>query len=116
MYFGLFVLCGILSGLPYSIFNRDPSIVTVGISGAVSAVIGAYFILYPLTKIRLFFIYKLIEVPTIVCLGLWFLLHLVGPLLPGGEGVAKTAWIAPIFGFLIGAVVAFVKKSALESK
>jgi membrane associated rhomboid family serine protease len=82
----------------------------VAISGAVSAVIGAYFIFYPLTKIRLLVIYATVEVPTVVCFAIWFLFHLTGPLLPIVGGVAKTAWLASVFGFLMGAVVAFFKK------
>ena len=53
---------------------------TIGASGAVAGVMGAYFVLYPqsriLTLLPLFIFWQIIEVPAVVFLGLWFLLQL----------------------------------------
>jgi membrane associated rhomboid family serine protease len=81
---------------------------TLGASGAIAAVLGAYIVLYPrarvLTLVLIVFFVTIVEVPAVLLLGFWFLvqlyLGLVGPASPlGGGGVA---YFAHIGGFLFG--------------
>ena len=87
----------------------------LGASGAVAAVMGAYFVLYPqsrvLTAIFLVIFFDLVEIPAIFFLGIWFLLQLVNGL--GSLGVSNaagggTAFWAHIGGFVVGALVGAV--------
>jgi membrane associated rhomboid family serine protease len=83
----------------------------IGASGAVSAVLGAYVVLFPgariLSLVFLGFFYQLIEVPALVVLGLWFLLQLIDGIgslgLAGAEG--GVAFFAHIGGFVAGVVL-----------
>lgn len=74
----------------------------VGASGAIAAVLGAYFLLYPRSNvvvlIWLFFFVRLIRVPAVLVLGLWFFMQVIS-LGGGGGGVA---WLAHIGGFVAG--------------
>jgi|SRR5712671_6380968 len=103
-----YLLCGIAAALGQVAMNSSSMLPTIGASGAIAGVMGAYFILYPqsrvLTLIPIFW-FEVVEVPAIVLLGFWFLMQLfnagaVAALTSGtGGGVAFAAHVA---GFLVG--------------
>jgi membrane associated rhomboid family serine protease len=105
-----YLLCGAAAAIAHVSMNPSSTIPTIGASGAIAGVMGAYFVLYPnsrvLALVPLFIIWEIIEVPAILFLGLWFLMQFfygVGsmalrPDSPGG-GVAFWAHIA---GFVVG--------------
>ena len=76
-----YLLCGVAAALAQTAMNPDSIVPMVGASGAVAGVMGAYFVLYPrsriVTLVPLVLLHPLIEVPAIVFLGLWFLLQFV---------------------------------------
>jgi membrane associated rhomboid family serine protease len=85
---------------------------SVGASGAIAAVLGAYIVLYPHARVTslliLFIVIQVIEVPALVVLGLWFVLQVftgVGGLGAGVNG--GVAYFAHIGGFVFGALVAW---------
>jgi membrane associated rhomboid family serine protease len=97
------------------LFNPFSGVPMLGASGAVAGVMGAYFVLYPqsrvLTAIFLIFFFDLVEIPAIFFLGIWFLLQLVNGL--GSLGVANatgggTAFWAHIGGFVVGVLIGAV--------
>jgi hypothetical protein len=100
-----YMLCGIASGLSHLILNLNSNIPTIGASGAIAGVMGAYFLLHPrskiLTLIPIFFIPYFINIPAFVFLGLWFLLQFISA--AGSHGaVSGIAWWAHIGGFVFG--------------
>jgi membrane associated rhomboid family serine protease len=100
-----YLLCGIASGLSHLILNLYSNLPTIGASGAIAGVMGAYFILHPrskiLTLIPIFFIPYFLNIPAFVFLGLWFLLQFINA--AGSQGTAGgVAWWAHIGGFLFG--------------
>ncbi|MDF1565563.1 MAG: rhomboid family intramembrane serine protease [Deltaproteobacteria bacterium] len=100
--FLLFYLLGGLAAAGLQIAVEPASQVPmVGASGAIAAVLGAYLMLYPrarvLTLVPIFVFIRLVEIPALFFLGLWFLFQLLGA--PGGGG---TAWFAHIGGFVFG--------------
>ena len=66
-YLAFYLLCGITSGLTHIIINHHSQLPTIGASGAIAGVMGAYFILYPkskiLTLIPIFIIPYFVEIP-----------------------------------------------------
>ena len=106
-----FAFTAVLLGL---VFVTSLSIWAVGISAAVSAIMGAYFIFYPAAKVKVFVIFSVMEIPAAMCLGMWFLFLLISPFLGKPEGVSFIANIPipSVAGFLFGAVIAFFKKIA----
>ncbi|HVC19464.1 MAG TPA: rhomboid family intramembrane serine protease [Vicinamibacterales bacterium] len=102
-----YLLCGTVAGLA-QVFSAPASIVpTIGASGAIAGIMGAYIVLYPrsriLSLVPLFIFWPIIEVPAVFFLGLWFLVQLVSvgssAASPLGGGIAIWAHIA---GFLAG--------------
>lgn len=100
----------------YSILNWNLLIPVIGTSGAISGVMGAYFIFYPTAKVKLFFIYKILHVPAFLYLGVWFLFQLMFSLIFKTTGVSNIAWFAHIGGFIFGGLVAFFKKKVVLVK
>jgi rhomboid family protein len=112
--FPLFYLAGgIAAGLTYVLVDPSSTVPAIGASGAISAVMGAYVVLYPGARIQslvfLGFFYQLIAVPSIIVLGFWFALQLIdgfaslGATTDVGGGVA---WFAHIGGFVAGVLLA----------
>ena len=106
-----YLVCGIASGLMHTYINPQSSIPTIGASGAISGILGAYFVLYPfarvLTLVPIFFIY-FVRLPAFFFLGLWFLLQFfsgASSILSGETMTGGVAWWAHIGGFASGIVL-----------
>jgi membrane associated rhomboid family serine protease len=106
--FVVFYLLGGLAALGLQVLmDPDSMIPTVGASGAIAAVLGAYALLYPRARVVTFvfiiIIFTVVELPALLVLGLWFLLQLLPafsePVSGTGGGVA---YFAHIGGFLFG--------------
>jgi membrane associated rhomboid family serine protease len=109
-----YFLSGLAASLCHAFANPASTIPTVGASGAISGVLGAYFLLYPraqvLVLIPLGFFTRLIYLPAVVALGFWFLLQLFSGTIGAGQG-GGVAWWAHIGGFLAGMLmVGFFKR------
>jgi len=108
----LFYLAGgVVASLAHIFTNPASQIPTVGASGAIAAVLGAYLVLYPqsrvLTIIPLGFFIRMTMLPAGVVLGLWFVLQFFqGVLTLGGPDVGGVAFWAHIGGFVAGVVLA----------
>jgi membrane associated rhomboid family serine protease len=116
-----YLLCGIVAAFGQVFADPTSMLPTIGASGAIAGVMGAYFVLYPhsrvLTLIPLFIFWEVIEVPAIVLLGFWFLIQLfsAGTIAAnastGGGGVAFMAHVA---GFITGILAVFVFRRRRE--
>jgi membrane associated rhomboid family serine protease len=108
-FIGFYVFGGLAAVLAQTVIDPNATIPTIGASGAVAAVLGAYALLYPrarvVTLVFIIIIFTVIELPALVVLGLWFLLQLfygaaeLSQPIGGGGGVA---YFAHIGGFLFG--------------
>ena len=112
-YIVFYILCGLLAGLAHIMFNPNSTIPTVGASGAVAGVLGAYMVTYPrarvLTLVFLGIFIRMMEVPAAVLLFLWFVMQSLQGFLSLGvrEMSGGVAWFAHIGGFVAGAVLAY---------
>ena len=109
-YLIFYLLCGLAAGLIHLLTNWNSRIPTIGASGAISGVMGAYLILHPkariLTLIPIFFFIQFFEIPAFVFLGYWLLIQLLSAGLTP-RNVGGIAWWAHIGGFVAGLI--FVK-------
>jgi membrane associated rhomboid family serine protease len=102
-----YLLCGTAAALAQTIAAPDSLVPMVGASGAIAGVMGAYFVLYPksriVTLIPLFFFFQIVEVPAIFFLGIWFVMQFlsgVGSIVSAAQG--GVAFWAHVAGFVAG--------------
>jgi len=110
-YILFYLVGGIVASITHILTNPGSQIPTVGASGAIAAVLGAYLVLYPqsrvLTIIPLGFFIRMTTIPAGIVLGMWFVLQLFsGVLSIGGPDVGGVAFWAHIGGFVAGVVMA----------
>jgi len=107
-YFIFYIFCGVAAGLVHLLTNWDSKIPTIGASGAISGVMGAYLLLYPrariLTLIPIFFFFQFVELPAFIFLGYWLFLQLFSASL-APRNVAGIAFWAHIGGFVAGFIL-----------
>ena len=96
-----YLLMGAAAGLTHVAADASSPVPMIGASGAGAGVLGAYFLLFPHAHVRTLFIFiyfvRIVKVPAIVFLGIWFAIQV----LSAGNG-GGIAWYAHIGGFLAG--------------
>lgn len=113
-YIIFYIVCGVVSSALYVYVDPHSVVPTIGASGAISGVLGAYVLLFPkarvLTVIPIFIFLQFVELPAILVLGLWFVLQLFSGLASLGQQTAEgggIAWWAHIGGFATGLILIF---------
>ena len=105
----LFYLAGgVVAAIVQLLSGPTSQVPTIGASGAIAAVMGAYFFLYPKAKIQtlVFFIFiTIVRLPAWIFLGIWFLMQLFEGTFGAAQGVAVWAHVG---GFLFGVVIAWI--------
>jgi membrane associated rhomboid family serine protease len=108
-YLIFYLLCGVLATMAHIMFNPESKMPSLGASGAIAGVLGAYILLYPrarvITLIPIFFFIEFIPIPAVVLLGIWFLQQFFAGAMSLSVPSAQTggvAWWAHIGGFLAG--------------
>lgn len=112
-YLTFYLLCGVLASAAHYATDPFSTIPTVGASGAISGVMGAYMMRFPFARITtlipLFVIFTTVELPALALLAYWFLIQFIsGAAETGAEG-GGVAWWAHIGGFAAGAALIWLK-------
>jgi membrane associated rhomboid family serine protease len=115
-----YLLCGTIAGLTHMLTNADSTVPSVGASGAIAGVLGAYILLFPTARlivmIPILFFPFFFEVPAMFYLAIWFFTQLFsGTLaLAGPQQIGGIAWWAHIGGFIAGLLLCglFVRRPA----
>lgn len=112
-YLIFYLLAGVAASLSHLLSDPGSTIPTIGASGAIAGVMGAYFVWYPHARVQalipIFFILQIAILPAPLFLGVWFLLQFFqGTLSTVSTASTGVAWWAHIGGFAIGAAVAWL--------
>ncbi|HZM14486.1 MAG TPA: rhomboid family intramembrane serine protease [Candidatus Krumholzibacteria bacterium] len=114
-YLAFYLFCGWFATISHAFTNRASIVPSIGASGAIAGVLGAYLVMFPkarvLTLIPLGIFIRVAELPALIVLGMWFVLQVFsGTLSLGlGEGAgAGVAWWAHIGGFVAGMVLGWI--------
>jgi len=104
-----YLFCGIIAALGQVAMDPLSSVPTIGASGAIAGVMGAYFVLYPrsrvLTLVPLIVFWDVIELPAVMLLGFWFLLQVVDAgavAVTSRASAGGVAFAAHVVGFVTG--------------
>jgi len=106
-----YLLCGLLAGWVHYVFNAGSSVPTIGASGALAGVLGAYLISYPRARILVLlplgFFLHFVELPALVVLGFWIILQFFygAASVVYSSASGGVAWWAHIGGFVGGILV-----------
>ena len=120
-----YLLCGIVASFGQIVLDPGSTLPMIGASGAIAGVMGAYFVLYPqsrvLTLIPLIIFWEIVELPAIMLLGFWFLMQLfsagaIAVTASSGGGGGGVAFMAHVAGFVVGmiGVLVFRKRQRPE--
>ncbi|HEY2798538.1 MAG TPA: rhomboid family intramembrane serine protease, partial [Thermoanaerobaculia bacterium] len=108
-YLVFYLLTGLLASLSHvfvtAAFGGNPLIPSLGASGAISGVLGGYIVLYPQRRVRVIWLYQILQVPAIVAIGIWFLFQLISGAGMLGGSMGGVAYGAHIGGFLAGVLL-----------
>lgn len=114
-YLLFYLLCGVAAALTQVAINPDSRVPTIGASGAIAGVMGAYLVKYPrariLTLVFIVFFITFYELPAWLVLAYWFILQLfsgVGSVAYSQLSEGGVAWFAHIGGFITGVVLIYL--------
>jgi membrane associated rhomboid family serine protease len=117
-YLVFYLAAGLLAGLAQVFAAPTATIAAVGASGAIAGVLAVYLVQYPDAPVRVlvpgFFFARVVRMPAVIVLGLWFVVQMFNGVLSLGTAAVATggvAWFAHIGGFLVGLAVGFVQRS-----
>jgi membrane associated rhomboid family serine protease len=114
-YLAFYLICGILASAGHVFSNPHSVLPSIGASGAIAGVMGAYIMLYPRarvwTLIFLGFFVRLMYIPAGVILGFWILLQFInGSMMAGRQDVGGVAFWAHVGGFIAGILLVGIFK------
>ncbi|MGC8816833.1 MAG: rhomboid family intramembrane serine protease [Candidatus Hadarchaeum sp.] len=120
-YLAFYLGTGIIASLIHALSDPVSDIPTIGASGAISGVLGAYLVLYPrarvYTAVGIYLFWRIIMIPAIFFLGFWFLLQLLSASVTWLTGISEgVAYWAHIGGFIVGALLILPTRAKLRKR
>jgi membrane associated rhomboid family serine protease len=110
-YLLFYLASGVAAAATQTMVGPDSRVPMIGASGAISGVLGAYFLLFPhasvLTLVIFGFFWRIVSIPALVVLGFWMVVQILNGLGSFGSG-GGVAWFAHIGGFVAGMGLLFV--------
>ncbi len=115
-FLGFYLICGLAAGLAHVLTNVGSELPCVGASGAVSGVLGAYFVFYPKASVHTLVFGTLTEIPAAAYIGIWIAFQVLYAVFYTAVGVqGGVAWFAHIGGFGAGLVLALAWRHRREA-
>jgi membrane associated rhomboid family serine protease len=106
-----YLVCGLAATFAQLAINPESTIPNLGASGAIADVLGAYLLLFPQARIKVLQRQRVVQVPALIVIGLWFVLQLfsgIGSIAATTADTGGVAYMAHIGGFVAGFVLTFL--------
>jgi membrane associated rhomboid family serine protease len=103
-----YLVCGLAATAAHVVFSANSVIPSLGASGAIAGVLGAYLILFPKKNVRVLFARQIVNMPAFIVLGLWIALQIFSQIGVSGGQSSGVAYLAHIGGFIAGVVLIFL--------
>jgi len=118
-YLVFYLVCGIIAGLAHVLSQPDSIIPSLGASGAISAVLAAYLVLFPTNRVKVILTLGIIflrpiMVPAVVMIGIWAVLQFINGLSSIAGQTTGVAYWAHIGGFIAGALITLLARPFLD--
>ncbi len=114
-YLIFYLLSGVLASIAHILFNFSSSVPSLGASGAIAGVLGAYLVLFPRAQVRTLVIFvifiTIIRISALLLIGIWFAIQFMQGVLSLGAETAQTGGVAVwahVGGFVAGAILVFL--------
>ena len=110
-YLLFYLLCGVLASLAHvfsaSFLNQSTLVPSLGASGAISAVLGGYILLFPGRTVHVWILFGIVSMSAILVIGIWFVFQVINGMgtLGGNEAAGGIAYAAHIGGFVAGLIL-----------
>ncbi|GJM36006.1 MAG: rhomboid family intramembrane serine protease [Saprospiraceae bacterium] len=112
-----YLVGGLVAHASHIYFNPGSVVPTVGASGAIAAVMGAYLVMFPRSQVKIFFFFLIFRISAFVFLGIWIWQQWMS----GTASIANanvvtdgTAWWAHIGGFVFGVIAGFYYRGEVK--
>jgi membrane associated rhomboid family serine protease len=115
-YLIFYLLCGFLASATHIFFSPNSLIPSLGASGAIAGVLGAYLVLFPRQRVRIIQWGFITEVPAVIVIGFWGLLQLISGYGSLGREGGGVAYMAHIGGFVAGILLVFLFRNPPEPR
>lgn len=113
-YLLFYLVAGVIASFAQILVDPTSPIPSLGASGAISGVLGAYLVLFPRNRVTLFLFRFLTQVPAIVAIGMWAAFQFIsglGSLAATDQSAGGVAYMAHIGGFVTGLVVGLIVRA-----
>ncbi len=116
-FLSLYLVSGLVAALAQVALDPSGVVPTLGASGAISGVLGAYLVLFPRNRVHALFFIFVVSVPAVVAIGLWIVFQFVYGLGSfAGGAVGGVAYGAHIGGFFAGVFLAIILRVFIREK
>jgi membrane associated rhomboid family serine protease len=113
-----YLLCGLAATAAQLTFSLDSNIPNLGASGAIAGVLGAYILLFPQGSVKVLQGQRVVPVPALIVIGLWFVLQLFSSIgsISNTADTGGVAFIAHVGGFVAGFALTFLLRGNARAR
>ena len=120
-YLSFYILWGVAGSFFHIFTNLNSRIPTIGASGAIAGVMGAYMFLFPKARIRTLLVFvifvQVINIPAVIMIGYWILIQVLSGLAEfGSQSKSGIAWFAHIGGFVTGFISIIIMRKGRRGR
>jgi len=113
-----YLFAGVMASFAQIYLNPDGILPTLGASGAIAGIMGAYMVLFPYNRVNAVFLFSVISVPAIVVLGMWIVTQFISGYgtFSGSQVTGGVAYAAHVGGFVAGVIAGLIARTAMKEE